>query len=70
MWNWNQFKQLPRICELPPAEQSRQFFIYQSDMIYESRMNYNINSSVSSGGHMKDDGNHYVENGFMDDYFE
>ena len=39
MWSWNQFKNLPRISVLSISEQNRQFFIYQSDMIYENNMN-------------------------------
>ena len=38
MMNWQQFKNLPKIQSLPPQEQARQFFIYQSDRIHEASM--------------------------------
>lgn len=36
--NWQQFKNLPKIQSLPPQEQTRQFFIYQSDRIISSTL--------------------------------
>ena len=72
MWNWNQFKELPRISQLSPAEQSRQYFIYQSDMIYEANMNAIALSFASVGGsrYLDLSINNEVEDDYIDDYFE
>ena len=55
MWSWNQFKNLPRNRDLSPAEQSRQYFIYQSNMMYEASINNTISvaaaaAAAGSGG--------------------
>lgn len=50
MWSWNQFKNLPRNQGLSPAEQSRQYFIYQSNMMYESSLNAAAASAAAGAG--------------------
>ena len=48
MWSWNQFKNLPRNRDLSPAEQSRQYFIYQSNMMYEASINNTISVAAAA----------------------
>jgi hypothetical protein len=50
MWNWNQFKNLPRNRDLTPAEQSRQYFIYQSNMMYEASVNNTVAAAAAAAG--------------------
>jgi hypothetical protein len=49
MWNFNQFKNLPRNRDLTPAEQSRQYFIYQSNMMYEASINTVAAAAAAAG---------------------
>lgn len=39
MYNWNQFRNIPKFKGLPPQEQARQYFIYQSNMMIEQSSN-------------------------------
>jgi hypothetical protein len=48
MWNWNQFKNLPRNRDLSPQEQSRQYFIYQSNMMYEASLNNSVAAAAAA----------------------
>jgi hypothetical protein len=50
MWNWNQFKNLPRNRDLSPQEQSRQYFIYQSNMMYEASVNNTVAAAAAAAG--------------------
>jgi hypothetical protein len=50
MWNWNQFKNLPRNRDLSPQEQSRQYFIYQSNMMYEANINNTVAAAAAAAG--------------------
>jgi hypothetical protein len=48
MWSWNQFKNLPRNRDLSPGEQSRQYFIYQSNMMYEASVNNTVAAAAAA----------------------
>jgi hypothetical protein len=50
MWSWNQFKNLPRNRDLSPGEQSRQYFIYQSNMMYEASVNNAVAAAAAAAG--------------------
>ena len=50
MWNWNQFKNLPRNRDLSAQEQSRQYFIYQSNMMYEASVNNTVATAAAAAG--------------------
>jgi hypothetical protein len=48
MWSWNQFRNLHRNQGLSPAEQARQYFIHQSNMMYEASLNNNVATAVAA----------------------
>ena len=52
MYSWNNFKNLPKIKNLPIYEQNRQYFIYQGNAMYESiiAQSAQSTSAVSAGG--------------------
>lgn len=50
MYNWNRFKELPKIKQLSPQEQSRQYFIYQSNMMYEASLNTIAAAAAAAAG--------------------
>lgn len=71
MLSWNQFRNLPNINKLPVNEQHRQYFIYESDMIYRSQSNSNqSNIGGSIGGRSINVADMYIDNDYTDeDYF-
>lgn len=48
--NFNHFKNLPRIKDLPEHEQSRQWFLYQDNLMYEARSSAIATAAASSAG--------------------
>ena len=55
MWSWNQFRNLPKNQTLSAAEQARQYFIHQSNMMMEASINNSVSVSAagSAGGSQK-----------------
>lgn len=78
--NWQEFSRRPHIARLPLHEQVRQFHWEQQR--YNMMLEYVANSSVSTaaaaaaggaggGGPQRDaSANNYVENNYIDNYFE
>ena len=79
--NWQEFSRRPHIAKLPLHEQVRQFHWEQQR--YNMLLEYVANSSISSaaaagagagggGGKSQQDAsaNNYVENNYIDNYFE
>jgi Concanavalin A-like lectin/glucanases superfamily len=50
MLSWSQFRNLPYIKNLPAHEQSRQYFLYESNMLIEAKAAAISTSSAGSGG--------------------
>jgi hypothetical protein len=50
MWSWNQFRNLPKNQGLSAAEQSRQYFIHQSNMMMEASINNSVLPSSAAAG--------------------
>lgn len=48
--NFNQFKNLPRIKDLPIQEQNRQWFLYQGNLMYEARSSAIATAASSAAG--------------------
>ena len=42
MYNWNQFRNFPKFKEMSAQEQSRQYFLYQSNMMMEQSSNSSL----------------------------
>jgi hypothetical protein len=77
--NWQEFSRRPHIAKLPLHEQVRQFHWEQQR--YNIMLEYVANSSISSaaaaagsGGGAKSQqdasANNYIENNYIDNYFE
>jgi len=77
--NWQEFSRRPHIAKLPLHEQVRQFHWEQQR--YNMMLEYVANSSISSaaaaagsGGGAKSQqdasANNYIENNYIDNYFE
>ena len=71
MFNWNQFRNLPNIKDLPESEARRKFFIYESDKLYEnSIINYSFNNSSAGGGIVRNNSeslSDYIDDDYIDD---
>ncbi len=67
MWNWDQFKNLPRISSLPDHEQARQFFLYKSNHYFESAA-ANASASSSAGAGAGAGGGRYVDPNSVSDF--
>lgn len=50
MYNWNQFRNFPKIKELNQNEQIRQYLIYQSNMMMEQSLTQVSNAANGPGG--------------------
>jgi len=50
MWNWEQFKSLPRVQGLSAAEKARQYFLHQSNMMMENNFNAAAAASSAAAG--------------------
>jgi hypothetical protein len=50
MYSWNQFRNLPKIKDLPVHEQSRQYWMYQSNSMYEAQSSPSSAASSAAAG--------------------
>lgn len=50
MYSWNQFRNFPKFKNMSPQEQSRQYFIYQSNMMYEASINTVAAAAAAAAG--------------------
>jgi hypothetical protein len=73
MYSWNQFINQSNVSQLSISEQHRQYFIYQSDMIYEKKRVKNVTIVRDPvGGRIRRIDysiSEYVDD-YVDDYFE
>lgn len=60
MYNWNQFRNLPRIKDLTIQEQSRQYWMYQNNSMNESSLIQSASSAAAGAGSGGSSNSNYI----------